>query len=207
MRISSRLSVNAGSTADAPPAPDGPLVQRARDGDGPAFRALYEQYAPMVHAVLLARAPRQDADDLMQDVFLAAWRALHQLRSGEHAGAWLAAIARHACSRAHRRAGRRPASLDAPPVLDAPVPDEPVPDEPVAEPSDPRAVADHSEELLAVLRGLPEAYRETLAMRLVEGLTGPEIARATGLTHGSVRVNLVRGMKLLKAALHAKGWP
>ncbi|MBK7861196.1 MAG: hypothetical protein IPJ65_21815 [Archangiaceae bacterium] len=51
------------------------------------------------------------------------------------------------------------------------------------------------------MRELPEAYRETLAMRLIEGLTGPEIAERTGLTPGSVRVNLHRGMQQLKAAL------
>ena len=40
-------------------------------------------------------------------------------------------------------------------------------------------------------------------MRLVEGMTGPEIAERTGMTHGSVRVNLTRGMKLLKERLGA----
>ena len=55
--------------------------------------------------------------------------------------------------------------------------------------------------MLAPIRRLPEAYREPLLLRLVEGRTGPEIARATGLTHGSVRVNLHRGMQLLRAEL------
>ena len=49
-----------------------------------------------------------------------------------------------------------------------------------------------------MIRGLPEAYRETLIMRLVEGMTGPEIAKVTGLTPQSVRVNLCRGMKMLR---------
>ena len=57
---------------------------------------------------------------------------------------------------------------------------------------------------LFAIRTLPEAYRETLLLRLVEGLPGPEIARRTGLTHGSVRVNLCRGMKLLRARLSAE---
>ena len=51
------------------------------------------------------------------------------------------------------------------------------------------------------IRALPEAYRETLVLRLIEGMTGPEIARRTGLTPDSVRVNLCRGMKLLRQAL------
>jgi RNA polymerase sigma-70 factor, ECF subfamily len=52
-----------------------------------------------------------------------------------------------------------------------------------------------------VIRSLPETYRETLILRLVEGMTGPEIAARTGLTHGSVRVNLHRGMQQLRAKL------
>jgi len=57
---------------------------------------------------------------------------------------------------------------------------------------------------LAAIRRLPEAYRETLMLRLVEGMSGPEIAARTGLTHGSVRVNLHRGMQLLREALGSK---
>ena len=55
--------------------------------------------------------------------------------------------------------------------------------------------------VLATIRSLPEAYRETLTLRFVEGMTGPEIALRTGLTEGSVRVNLHRGMKLLRERL------
>jgi len=50
---------------------------------------------------------------------------------------------------------------------------------------------------------LSETYRETLILRLVEGMTGPEIAARTGMTHGSVRVNLHRGMEQLRAKLSA----
>jgi RNA polymerase sigma-70 factor (ECF subfamily) len=56
-------------------------------------------------------------------------------------------------------------------------------------------------EILELIRSLPEAYRETLILRLVEGMTGPEIATRTGLTAASVRVNLHRGMKLLRERL------
>jgi RNA polymerase sigma-70 factor (ECF subfamily) len=56
-------------------------------------------------------------------------------------------------------------------------------------------------EILELIRSLPAAYRETLVLRLVEGMTGPEIADRTGLTPASVRVNLHRGMKLLRQKL------
>ena len=60
-------------------------------------------------------------------------------------------------------------------------------------------------EALEAIRALPEAYRETLVLRLVEGMTGPEIAARTGLQPASVRVNLHRGMKLLREKLGTKG--
>src|SRR4029077_3797880 len=58
-------------------------------------------------------------------------------------------------------------------------------------------------EILEKIRDLPVAYHETLILRFVEGMTGPEIAIRTGLTPASVRVNLHRGMKLLREKL---GW-
>ena len=187
------------------PATSGPASERraetaswtaaARDGDRSAFERLHDRLAPMVHAVLLARGPARDVDDLVQEVFLSGWRALSGLRDDEHVGAWLAAIARKAAARHHGRARPMPGSL---------------PDDLADErPPDERPLGESlgSAEILAELRGLPEAYRETLMMRLVNGLSGPEIADATGLTPDSVRVNLSRGMKLLRERLSRLGWP
>lgn len=55
--------------------------------------------------------------------------------------------------------------------------------------------------ILAVIRTLPETYQETLILRLVEGMTGPEIAEQTGLTPESVRVNLHRSMQQIRERL------
>ena len=65
-------------------------------------------------------------------------------------------------------------------------------------------VSIEAERVLAGIRELPEAYHETLVLRLVEGLTGPQIAAALDMTHGSVRVNLTRGMEMLREYLGAK---
>jgi RNA polymerase sigma-70 factor, ECF subfamily len=74
-----------------------------------------------------------------------------------------------------------------------------------AEPLPPNLKTDPVDEeswfLLSAIRRLPEAYRETLIMRFVENLTGPEIASLTGLTPASVRVNLHRGVVLLRDQL------
>ena len=67
---------------------------RARRRRG-GVRALYERYARVIHGVLLARAPRADVEDLVQDVFLSAWRRLETLRDPSAFGGWLAMIARN----------------------------------------------------------------------------------------------------------------
>ena len=91
------------------------------------------------------------------------------------------AVARRRAIDHHRR--KRPGGADADDVGRDPAP------------------TSEAEEALVAIRALPEAYRETMMMRLVEGLTGPEIANLTGMTPESVRVNLCRGMKLLRERL------
>jgi RNA polymerase sigma-70 factor, ECF subfamily len=168
------------------------LVRRAQGGDSAAFDALHARFAPSVHAVLLARLRAADADDALQDTFVLAWKRLAALRDADAIGPWLHAIARHAATdrcREPRGAGEAPVELPA-------------------RAEDPGAERDElRERVMEHLRSLPDAYKETLAMRLVEGLTGPEIAAATGLTAGSVRVNLCRGMALLRELLEKEGWP
>jgi len=162
---------------------DARLVRAAREGDESAFAALYERYARVIHGVLLARAPRADIEDLVQDVFLSAWNRLGSLRDPAAFGGWLSMIARNRATDFQRRTVD---AVELPDDLSAP------------ESSSARAEALG---VLDVIRTLPEAYRETLVLRLVEGLTGPEIANRTGLTPASVRVNLHRGMGLLRAKL------
>ena len=161
-------------------------VIAARAGDGDAMQRLYRDFAPVVHGVLLSYVQRADADDLTQDVFETALHRLPELRDAAAFPGWIVSIARRAAVDAKRS---RPSVSD----IEA---------EHIA---DPRSVEDRfeAERALAALRALPEAYRETLVLRLVEGLSGAEIADRTGLTPGSVRVNLHRGMALLRAALDA----
>ena len=164
-------------------AEDAGLVRKAIAGEEAAFSTLYERYARMIHGILLARVPRLHVDDLLQDVFLTAWKGLDGLRDPAAFGGWLSMIARNRATDFHRR---RVESVDLPDYLEAPGS--------TAANAEARAALD-------TIRRLPEAYRETLVLRLVEGMTGPEIAERTGLTAASVRVNLHRGMKLLREKL------
>ena len=161
------------------------LIRSAVAGDQRAFAALHGRYAALVHAVLLARLPAAEAEDQVQEVFLVAWKKLAQLDDPAVFGAWLSAIARNRAVDCHRR--RRPTE----PLQDT-----------LADPRSSRSsdVAE-AHHVLAAIQRLPEAYRETLVMRLCEGMSGPEIAEVTGLEPGSVRINLHRGMKLLRDEL------
>lgn len=154
------------------------LVREVLEGQHDRFARLYEMYAPLVHGILLARVPRVEVDDLVQDIFLHALRKLHTLRSPAAFGPWIAMIARNRAMDFHR--GSR---------LTVEVTEQ------LAIAKSPSRTA---REVLDLIRGLPAAYHETLVLRFVEGMTGPEIASRTGMTPASVRVNLHRGVKLLR---------
>jgi RNA polymerase sigma-70 factor, ECF subfamily len=160
------------------------LVRLVLAGERDRFGGLYELYAPLVHGVLLARMPRSEVEDMVQEIFLHALRKLHTLRDADAFGPWIAMIARNRAMDFHRR------SHETVEVTD---------DLKSSDSSEARA-----EEILAIIRTLPDAYRETLVLRLVEGMTGPEIAARTGMTAASVRVNLHRGVKLLRTKLGFK---
>lgn len=172
----------AGGSGEAHRAGWSSWVVAAAAGDRAAFGRLYERFAAMVHGILLARVPFPDVEDLVQEVFVVALASLAELRDVAAFGPWLAAIARNKATDHHR--GRRK-GLELPSDLAAP---------------DGTGSAE-AREILRAVGDLPEAYRETLLLRFVEGMTGPEIAERTGLAPASVRVNLHRGVKLLRHRL------
>ena len=176
-------SESVGTTVAAAEAvkPETALVERITAGDERAFGELYKIYAPMVHGIILARVPAGEADDIAQEVFLAAYRNLKTLREAAAIGPWLGSIARNRVVEFYRRSRPTEELIDH-----------------FSRSDSPRTEAN---EIMAAIHSLPIAYAETLVLRLVEGMTGPEIAAQTGLTPESVRVNLHRGLKLLRQKL------
>lgn len=167
---------------------DAVLLAAARRGERAAFGGLYRRYVRYVQAIVLARVAPDAADDVVQDVFVQAMSKLDQLRDDAAFPAWLATLARHRAADWRRR--RR--------------------DTVGLEEADEQALArdDHAPDARAeahaaveAIRAMPDTYRETLMLRFVSGLSGPEIAARTGLTPGSVRVNLHRGMTMLRERL------
>ena len=181
-------------------APDATLVRAAQKGDRSAYGHLYSRYARMVHGILLARVAPHHVEDLVQDVFLHALPKLPSLRDPAYFPGWLAAIARNRATDFYRNA-KTDVSLDQ----DASE-DKSASSAALVRPQTSHSSAE-AHAALAAIRSLPEAYREPLILRLVEGMTGLEIAQRTGLTHGSVRVNLSRGMQMLRETLSQKVSP
>jgi RNA polymerase sigma-70 factor (ECF subfamily) len=164
-------------------------VEAARAGDRRAFAALYRDHARTIHGVLLARLPRAELRDAMQEVFTVALTKLGDLRDPSAFSPWLASIARNLARdwhKRHRELSRPPERLD-----------------------DERGASrglDDALDLLEAMRELPEGHREILVLRFVEGMTGPEIAAAVGLTPGSVRVKLHRAVTMLRQQIrHEEG--
>ena len=160
------------------------LIRAVLEGDLDKYGRLYHLYSPLVHGVLLARIPRSEVEDMVQEIFLHALKKLSTLRDTGSFGPWIAMIARNRAMDFHRKSRETVEITDDLRSNDS---------------SGPKAA-----EILEIIRSLPDAYRETLVLRLVEGMTGPEIATRTGLTAASVRVNLHRGMKLLRGKLGFK---
>lgn len=163
---------------------DANLVAAAARGDRRACETIYERHVHLVNAAVLSRVPPSDAPDIVQEVFAAAFRRLDTVRDHDKLSGFLLGIARRQTAGYWRR--KRPT-------------------EPLGEETAMPGHADDktlANQVLRHIRELPEAYRLPLVLRLVEDMTGPEIAETTGLTPGSVRVNLHRGMKLLRASLN-----
>jgi RNA polymerase sigma-70 factor (ECF subfamily) len=174
---------------------DAALVELSQQGHRDAFGQLYQRYARMVHGILLAKVPAIEVEDLVHEVFLRALPRLHTLRESSRFGAWLATITRNMAKDYYRQPRVQRERADDSSTADA------------GAVTDEQAHTNEATEILESVRSLPEAYRETLILRLVEGMTGPEIAAKTGLSHGSVRVNLNRGMQQLRQKLGVRRAP
>jgi RNA polymerase sigma-70 factor (ECF subfamily) len=156
-----------------------------------AFEAVYVRFATLVHGIVLSRVGPSDVDDVVQEALLSMHRGLADVRDPAALPGWICAIARNAATDQLRRRSRTP------------------PRSPLEDVAAPRRGGDGDElraRVLARIQELPEAYREPLVLRLVEGLTGPEIAQLMGLQPASLRVNLTRGMAMLRPLLAKEGW-
>jgi RNA polymerase sigma-70 factor (ECF subfamily) len=177
------------------------LVQSARGGDRAAFEELVRRTSRLLFARLyLETGDRHRAEDLVQETLLVAFRSLRGLTDAAGFRAWLLKIAQNVAIDAVRRDKRQ--KRTAPPRSGytelASVP---------AKTAQPEANAEREEmrgQVLAVLRSLPEEYRLPLTLRFIAGADYDTICTQLGLTNGSLRGLLHRGLKLLRTKLPAE---
>lgn len=156
------------------------------------FEALVHAYSADLYrfAFWLCRN-RALAEDLVQETFLRAWRALGDLQAEASAKAWLLTILRNEHARLHRR--RR---------ADAPTEDGELPAWVATPDAQPQSAM-----LRQALHRLPEEYREPLLLQVIGGFSAAEIGRMLGASAPAVLTRLFRARQKLRAALRDDGHP
>jgi RNA polymerase sigma-70 factor, ECF subfamily len=129
-----------------------------------------------------------DAEDLVQETFLRAYRAFDRYTAGTNIRAWLYTILHRARTDAFRRAARSPRTVE----LSGEGPSVPAPQE---------ALARGGEDIERALQALPEAFRSAVVLRDVEDFSYDEIARILAVPIGTVMSRIHRGRALLRQAL------
>ncbi|MDH3496637.1 MAG: sigma-70 family RNA polymerase sigma factor [Gemmatimonadota bacterium] len=152
-----------------------------------------------VYRVALRLAGNEsDAEDLVQETMLKAFRAWHQYQPGTNARAWLLTILRHTFINQYRSRRRRPETVDVSDVERYTVFREVQDVDPEGTFFD-RLVDD---EVLHAIDALPEEFRDTLVLSDLEGLSYAQIAEVTGVPVGTVKSRLFRGRQLLQRQLY-----
>jgi RNA polymerase sigma-70 factor, ECF subfamily len=178
---------------------DAAEVARARRGDEDAFRGLVERYSSLLFRVAYRITGNpEDAEDVVQETFLKAFRRLDQYEERASFGSWLHPIAvRTACDLLRRRRAqpaRVEIAADAPDPLDAaPAPD-PSPDRLL----EGREVHDH---LGRALERLSRRERAAFVLRHFEQMSTREIAAALGMDEGTVKQSVFRAVRKLRPLL------
>ena len=194
-------------TARGHPAPeDLDLVQRALAGSQDAYRDLLLRYQrPVLSLIRRMVRNSSQAEDLAQEVFLKAFRALGSYDQGRKFSSWLFKIAHNTAIDQLRRKELVTVPLETPdqnePDLVAMLPDASA--ETPAGRAERRDLAAAIEGAVASLKPL---YREVVVLRYQEGLMYEEIAEVTGLPLGTVKTHLFRARKAMVAHLEAGGW-
>ena len=163
-------------------------IERARNGDLEAMRALYEEHRNLVYAVGLSVCGNgPDADEVVQESFLRAFRSLAEWRGEGKISTWLYAIALRTALNWKRRFLRTPPAGTEPAAVEAP-------EEAVNR-------AESAEALRGAIRDLPLQQRLVLTLRHLDGRSLAEIAAIQGCAVGTVKSNLHHAMFKLKEAL------
>ena len=175
-------------------------VARARDGDSEAFQALVERHSRSVFRVAYRMTGNEhDAEEVVQDTFLRAYRQLHRFESRANFGTWIYRIAVN-CSVDLLRTRMRHDDRRAPDLADGTDPlmtiasDDPDPDRLLLS-------AEVQEQLREAFGGLSTLERAAFTLRHFEGRSIEEIGQALGLKTNATKHSIFRAVRKLRVAL------
>ncbi len=181
---------------------DEELMLQAQRGNAHAFELLFERYRARVFGFILRmlNGRRQEAEDLMQDIFVKVFKAKEMYEPRAKFSTWLFTVVRNHCvnfvrSRAYLQA-QRTVPLEPSDELEAAATTRSL--------GTPRQ-SDAGERLEQAVRSLPEMYREAFLLRAVEGLSHDETARVLGVNPATVRTQFRRARLMLVEKLEGQG--
>jgi RNA polymerase sigma-70 factor, ECF subfamily len=186
------------ASSNPPPSPPSPPARSPEER-----RAGFEQEA-LVHLDALYRVALRltgnaaDAEDLVQETMLRAYRSWDRYTPGTNAKGWLLTILRHLFINEYRRRSRHPETVDVDTIEPFALFQEVQEDDPQGAFFD-KIVDD---EVLRAVDQLPEAFREAVTLSDVEGLSYEEVAKVLAVPVGTVKSRLYRGRRLLQAKLY-----
>jgi RNA polymerase sigma-70 factor, ECF subfamily len=169
---------------------DQELVERGRSGDDSALSLLVRRHHGAAYRVALSLVKDDDAaQDVAQDAFLKAFRALDNFRGDASFRTWLLTIAANEARGALRRGVRRReiALDDVEPVRSGDM-----------SPAETAVVSDESARARRMMEELPEKQRMSVSLRIDEGLSFREIGEVIGSSEGAARVNYFHGIRRLR---------
>ncbi len=181
-------------------AEDRALIEAARTGDARSLDTFLERYQPQIYrfSLRMCRQP-EDAQDVLQETMLAAFRSLRNFRGAASASTWLYAIARSSCIKKRRRRKHTPERMVSLTTEEGrralELPDlGPAPDEALEQ----RRLETALDESI---QGLAPPYRDVLLLRDVEGLPAREVARVMGISVEAVKSRLHRARLTVREGL------
>jgi RNA polymerase sigma-70 factor (ECF subfamily) len=177
-------------------------LHAARNGSVDAFATIFEAFRPVVFSVALRLVGSAEADDVVMDTYIKAWKALPGFDARASVKTWLFRIT-HNCALDHLRSRRRlreeplPEFEDGEPI-GLPLEGEPGPDEQVMR-------SELGQRIEQGMQQLPPVMRTTLLLRFADGLSYRDIATATGVSIGTVMSRIFNGRRRLQALLRKMG--
>ena len=170
------------------------VLARVRAGETAAYAELVMRHAPMAKRLAVLSGAGADADDVVQEAFVKAYRSLSSFRDGADFRPWLLRIVVNESRNLHRGKSRR-SDRELRVVRE---------DARLAVGSDPAEVAvgaERREALLGAIRALPEELREVVTCRYLLELSESETAGSLGIPNGTVKSRLHRGLARLREEL------